>query len=221
MLWTASSSPSLCAGIGRDRVSEQRSSCSWPSSHPALLLHYQCCPQQPQHHLDGDTTVQCQPTWAGTEKTHLRKKKKRIKQTNPTTWLRVNIWCKVCFISKFFCGLQDNSIRWHIPLPHRSISCWFCLQRNSSFDFCSAAMLCVLPLFYTLISLPDSRHVEVVIAVCLWWWWRPGLQRCPLWHSSSFFDCVIPFELVNMQLQARQAHLPPFPLNSGTGRPCK
>lgn len=41
-----------------------------------------------------------------------------------------------------------------------------------------------------------------------------SLRFRPLSHSSSSFGCVIPFELVNMQLQATQAHLPPFTLNS-------
>lgn len=72
-------------------------------------------------------------------------------------------------------------------------------------------------LFSSLISLPDLRLVFEVGYFCLWW----RLRLRPLSHSSSFFDCVIPFKRVNMQLQATQAHLPPFPLNSGTGRPCK
>lgn len=78
LLLTASSSRSLRAGVGRDRVSEQRSSCPRPSGHPALLLHHQCCPQQSQHHLDGDPAVQRQPTRAGTDKnyTPMEKKKK-------------------------------------------------------------------------------------------------------------------------------------------------
>lgn len=57
---------SLCAGAGCDGVPEQYPGGPWPSSRPALLLHHQRCPQQPQHHLDGDTTVQCQPARAGT-----------------------------------------------------------------------------------------------------------------------------------------------------------
>lgn len=35
-------------------------------SSPALYFHYQCCPHQPQCHLDGHSSRQCQPTWAGT-----------------------------------------------------------------------------------------------------------------------------------------------------------
>lgn len=72
----ASSSRSLRAGAGRDRVSEQRSSCPRPSGRPALLLHHQCCPQHSQHHLDGDTAVQCQPARAGTAKGHSKRMQK-------------------------------------------------------------------------------------------------------------------------------------------------
>lgn len=115
---TAAFSRSLCTGIGRDRVSEQRSSCPWPSSHPALLLHHQCCPQQSQHHLDGNTTVQCQPTRAGNEKMQLRKKLLGSELT----------FCAKSVFS-FSCSLRDNSIRWHIPVPHNSVSGWFCLQK--------------------------------------------------------------------------------------------
>lgn len=76
---TASSSRSLRAGVGRDRVSEQRSSCPRPSGRPALLLHHQCCPQQSQHHLDGDTAVQCQPTRAGTAKRNTKRMPANVK----------------------------------------------------------------------------------------------------------------------------------------------
>lgn len=60
------SSCSVCAGAGCDGVPEQHPGGPWPSSRPALLLHHQRCPQQPQHHLDGDTAVQCQPARTGT-----------------------------------------------------------------------------------------------------------------------------------------------------------
>ena len=58
---------SVCEGVGRDREPEQYSGSPWPGGHLALLLHHQCCSQQPQHHLDGHTAVQCQPARAGTQ----------------------------------------------------------------------------------------------------------------------------------------------------------
>lgn len=59
------SSCSVCAGARCDGVPEQYPGGPRPSSRPALLLHHQRCSQQPQHHLDGDTTVQCQPARTG------------------------------------------------------------------------------------------------------------------------------------------------------------
>lgn len=67
------------------------------------------------------------------KKKHLRKKKKNKKSNKQIQLLGTELtFCaKSVFTSKFFCSLRDNSIRWHIPVPHSSISAWFCLQRNS------------------------------------------------------------------------------------------
>lgn len=116
---TAFSFHSLCAGVGRDRVSEQRSSCPRPSGRPALLLHHQCCPQQSQHHLDGDPAVQRQPTRAGTAKNTPPTLKKKT-PTNPD----LRIMQKSVYFQVFFCSLRDGSIRWAVPVPvpHGSVS---------------------------------------------------------------------------------------------------
>lgn len=81
-------------------------------------------------------------------------------------WSELTFCAECVFTSKFFCSLRDNSIRWRIPVPHSSIPGWFCLQRHSSFYFSNAVFLCVLPLFYTLISRPDLSFVYILIYVC-------------------------------------------------------
>lgn len=48
---------SVCSGPWCDSVPEQHPGGPWPGGHPAVLLHHQRCPQQPQHHLDGDTPI--------------------------------------------------------------------------------------------------------------------------------------------------------------------
>lgn len=68
MLTIPPSPCSVCAGAGCHGIPEQHPGGAGPGGRPALLLHHQRSPQQPQHHLDGDTAVQRQPARTGNSK---------------------------------------------------------------------------------------------------------------------------------------------------------
>lgn len=96
------------------------------------------------------------------------------------------------------------------------------LHTTTLHDFnCSSVLLALI--FF--ISLASHHHHHPFLAPCSCFFFFSHLPSLPLSSPPPPLPpcgtSVIPFELFNMQLQAVQAHLPPFTLNPGAGRPSK
>lgn len=120
---------------------------------------------------------------------HNNGRTKNPQPTNPNTWVRVNILCKVCVY------FQGFPVAWGPTASDgtfSSISGWFCRQK-----FLTLFLQCCVVARFAFVwhpKVPSWFETCLYRYFCLRRRWRRSLRLYPLWQDSCFVACVVPSE---------------------------